>query len=116
MNNYFQSSNAAHQVAGGIAHFDNITGADPGFVNVAGSDFSLTSDSILKDAGSAEFRFNDHDGTRNDVGMFGGHAYDINGTNADIPVVLSTTQSVYKINTGDTAPLIIQARGAVSTQ
>ena len=54
--NYFQ--NSAKGVTGGIVNNNNITGADPGFVNPA-SDWSLTSESILKDKGPTEAQFND---------------------------------------------------------
>ena len=45
------------------------------------------------DKGPPDARYNDHDGTRNDIGMYGGHSFLINGRTTDkpIPIQLSTT-------------------------
>ena len=110
--NYFQDS--AKGATGGIVSTDNITGADPGFVNPA-SDWSLTNESILKDKGPTEAHFNDHDGSRNDIGYSGGHRYDTNGRTATAPVVLTADQSVYRLSKGSGTPVMIKARAAVST-
>ena len=75
--NFFHSANAAHTVTGGIAHFDNILGGDPK-INIPS--YSLNAGSPLINAGPEAPQFNDHDGSRNDIGMFGGHAYDPAGT------------------------------------
>ena len=100
---------------GSIPSFDNITGGDPGFVDSANGDFRLSSSSQLKDAGPEEPEFNDHDGTRNDIGMYGGHFYDQNGTQSIKPVVLGSNQSTYRIDVGETTPITIKARAAVAT-
>ena len=110
--NYFQDTSKG--VTGGIVNNNNFTGADPGFVNNA-NDWTLKNDSILKDEGPVEAEFNDHDGSRNDVGFLGGHRYDANGWNATKPVVLSADQSHFRLTKGDGVPLIIKARAAVST-
>ena len=112
-NNYFQSSD--HSVSGDLANYDNFNGQDPGFENAGAGDYSIRSDSILKDKGPVDFRYNDHDGTRNGVGMHGGHNFDPTGKTTSNPVVISSDQSVYQITTGETAPLLIKVRGAVST-
>lgn len=111
--NYFQ--NASYAVTGGLSNFDNITGGDPGFVDSANGDFRLSSSSQLKDAGPEEPEFNDHDGSRNDIGIYGGHSYDPDGTTSTYPVIVGGDQSTYRINIGETNPIVIKARAAVST-
>lgn len=110
--NFFHSANTAHTVTGGIAHFDNILGGDP---KIDSTHSTLLPGSPLIDAGPEEPQFNDHDGSRNDIGMFGGHAYDPAGTTSVNPVVLSGTQNIVRMNVGDTTPIVIKARAAVST-
>jgi hypothetical protein len=111
--NYFSRANRA--VGGGIAHFDNLLGGDPGFVDYAGNDFRLGNSSPLSDQGPADPEFNDLDGSRNDLGMYGGHAYDPNGSTSILPVVIASQQSIYRMNVGDSTPIVIKARAAVST-
>lgn len=110
--NFFHSANTAHTVTGGIAHFDNVLGGDP---KINTSSYTLNADSPLIDAGPEEPQFNDHDGSRNDIGMFGGHAYDPAGTTSVNPVVLSGAQNIVRMNVGDSTPIVIKARAAVST-
>ena len=112
IHNYFHSTNADHTVTGGIAHFDNVMGGDPKFDT---SDWSLNAGSVLLNAGPAEPEYNDHDGSRNDVGMHGGHAYDPAGKTSVNPVVLSGDQSIFRLNLGESTPLVIKARAAVAT-
>jgi hypothetical protein len=112
-NNYFQD--VSNAVTGGIAHYDNVEGGSPGFVDSAGGDYTLSANSPLRDKGPADPEYNDHDGSRNDVGHFGGHFFDANGTNGIKPVVIAGEQSVYRLNVGDTTPVVIKARAAVAT-
>jgi hypothetical protein len=100
-------------VDGGIAENDNFTGADLGFVD-DGNDWRLTANSILKNKGPTGVEYKDHDGSRNDVGLHGGHLHDPNGTTSDKPVVLSADQSALRITKGGD-PILIKARAAVST-
>ena len=111
--NYFQDSSKA--VTGGLVNEENFSGADPGFIDLAAGDYRLKPDSILVDKGPDEPQFNDHNGSRNDVGLYGGHAYDSTGNVTTFPVVLSTWQSTNLITIGDTTPLTIKARAAVAT-
>ena len=111
--NYFQDSSKA--VTGGLVNEENFSGADPGFIDLAAGDYRLKPDSILVDKGPDEPQFNDHNGSRNDVGLYGGHAYDSTGNVTTFPVVLSTWQSTNLISIGDTTPLTIKARAAVAT-
>jgi hypothetical protein len=112
-NNYFQSS--GRTATGGINNDLNIVGGDPGFVDATAGNYTLKSDSILKDKGPADPQFNDHDGSRNDIGQYGGHAYDVNGTTSVNPVVLSGTQNIFRMRVGETTPIQIKARAAVAT-
>jgi hypothetical protein len=112
IHNYFHSTNADHTVTGGIANFDNVMGGDPKFDT---SDWSLNAGSVLLNAGPAEPEYNDHDGSRNDVGLLGGHAYDPAGKTSVNPVVLSGDQSIFRLNLGESTPLVIKARAAVAT-
>ena len=109
-NNFFHSAN--HTVTGTIANYDNIVGGDP---KLNTSSFALKPGSPLINAGPEEPQFNDHDGSRNDIGLYGGHAYDPAGTTSVNPVVLSGTQNIVRMNVGDTTPIVIKARAAVST-
>jgi hypothetical protein len=82
----------------------------------ANNDYRLQANSPLKDAGPPEAHFNDHNGTRNDIGMYGGHAYDPEGTTSVKPVVISGSHSPKKIYIGFDDPTVrIKARGAVSS-
>ena len=112
--NYFQDITKA--VTGGLVSEENFTGADPGFIDPAGGDYRLKSDSILVDKGPAEPHFNDRNGSRNDVGIFGGQNYDPSGNYTNFPVILTTQQSTNLISSGSTTPFIINARAAVATE
>ncbi|GDX81896.1 hypothetical protein LBMAG42_37070 [Deltaproteobacteria bacterium] len=46
---------------------------DPGFIDAAGSDFHLAAESSLVNAGPTTSSSNDPDGSRNDIGAYGGH-------------------------------------------
>ena len=59
------------------------------FQNLAAGNFQPSSDSRLINAGPAGTEYTDRDGSRNDIGMFGGHDYIPNGRNSTKPVVIS---------------------------
>ena len=111
--NYFQKS--SRTATGGINNDFNIVGGDPGFVDATAGNYALNSNSILKDKGPADPQFNDHDGSRNDIGQYGGHMYDVNGTTSVNPVVLSGTQNIFRMRVGENTPIQIKARAAVAT-
>ena len=59
------------------------------FQNLAAGNFQPSSASRLINAGPEGTEYNDRDGSRNDIGMFGGHDYIPNGRNSTKPVVIS---------------------------
>ena len=109
--NYFH--NSSKKTTGGIAETNSITPSDPKFVNNS-SNWNLQTTSPLKNKGPVDPEYKDHDGSRNDIGMFGGHIHDPNGTTSTVPVIISADQSAYRINKGG-APLLIKVRAAVAT-
>jgi hypothetical protein len=110
--------------AGGVASSDNLEG-DPKFVTfpssnntlptTANTDYHLQGTSPLKNAGSPLPEFKDHDGTRHDIGLYGGHHYDPEGTTADRPVILSAELAPKRIYNGGTTTIKIKSRAVVST-
>ena len=59
------------------------------FVDMAAGDFTPQPSSALINGGPTDLQFTDRDGSRNDIGMFGGHDYIPNGRNSTKPVVIS---------------------------
>jgi hypothetical protein len=69
----------------------------------------------LQDKGSPDPEFKDHDGTRQDIGIKGGHHFDTNGTTSSIPVVLSGNLTPIRIQKGVTGTVNLNSRAVVST-
>lgn len=132
-NNY--SSNCGNWNTGGYRGFDNIRGADTvaeDFVDAAKSDslpnwgglqrnyFYITTDLRLKEgskcinAGPEEPWFFDRDGTRNDIGLFGGSNYDPDGFTTEEPVVLFSNQEPLQFIKGKNKTISIHADGVVA--
>ncbi|MDA8990930.1 hypothetical protein N9H45_05335 [Opitutales bacterium] len=59
------------------------------FVDMAAGDLTPHPSSALINGGPTDLQFTDRDGSRNDIGMFGGHDYIPNGRNSTKPVVIS---------------------------
>jgi hypothetical protein len=74
-------------VGGGVVNLDAIN-ADP--KRIAGSPYDnhLQSTSPCIDKGPPNAQYNDLDGSRNDIGMHGGHGYLPDGRTTDKPIVL----------------------------
>ena len=112
------SSGGAFRAKSIVAPFQGVTsmynwlgnGSAGGVVGV-----NNVSDGSVVDLGPPEPRFNDHDGSRNDIGQTGGHAYDLNGTTANRPVILSAELAPLTIQQGVTGTVKIKTRAAVST-
>ena len=84
----YKDADTLRKITGGCQSFYEID-ADPKFTDLANGDFTLASDSPAINAGPPDPQYNDRDGSRNDIGMFGGHSYIPNGRNTDKPIVLS---------------------------
>jgi len=92
---------------GGVESVDNIIENNMTaivFNDLAGGDFTPHPSSALINAGSSLAQYNDRDGTRNDIGMFGGHSFIPNGKTTNKPIVLSL----------DVAPIAVPAGGTVT--
>ena len=72
--------------------------------NISGG--ALRSDSPAIDAGPSDPQYNDRDGYRNDIGMFGGHNFIPDGRTTDKPIVLGL----------DVAPIAVPVGGTVTIE
>jgi hypothetical protein len=70
------------------------------------TDFSLASDSPAINAGPPDPQYNDRDGSRNDIGMFGGHNFIPDGRTTNKPIVLGL----------DVAPIAVPTEGTVTIE
>ena len=84
----YNDADTLRKITGGCQSFYEID-ADPKFTDFANGDFTLASDSPCIDAGPPDAQYKDHNGSRNDIGMFGGHSYLPNGRTTTKPIVLS---------------------------
>jgi len=106
---------------GGVAP-QNTGAGDPKFVaynddaTSGNNDYTLLGSSPLINIGSLDTEFKDHDGTRQDIGLYGGHHFDANGTTSQKPVVLSADLAPIRIQKGVTSIVKIKSRAAVSTK
>lgn len=80
------------------------------------NNYTLQSSSPLINEGSIDPEFKDHDGTRQDIGLYGGHHFDSNGTTSENPVVLSADLAPIRIQKGVTSIVKIKSRAVVSTK
>jgi hypothetical protein len=74
------------------------------------ADHTLKSDSPCIDAGPPDPQYNDRDGSRNDIGMFGGHNFIPDGRTTDKPIVLGLDVAPIAVPTGGT--VTIESTGA----
>jgi hypothetical protein len=106
-------NNLRNGYAGGVVPA-NCINTDPLFVNPAIGNYTLRADSPCRDTGPTDPQYNDLDGSRNDMGMYGGHSYDPNGKTTTAPVVLSSEVSPLFIKRGGT--VTIKARAGVAAE
>ena len=85
--------------------------SDPGFGDTF---YVLKSDSILKNAGTNDPRYNDRDGSRNDIGPSGGAWFDPDGWTTENPVVISFDLSPDAVLEGVDTEVILSEGQAVS--
>jgi len=111
-NNFLWRSNSLQDAnnygfGGGVESVDNIlesnTNANPFIGN---GDYSLKANSPLINAGSPLPQHNDRDGSRNDIGMFGGHNFIPDGRTTNKPIVLGL----------DVAPIAVPTGGNVTIE
>jgi hypothetical protein len=102
-NLFYRQSNdqSSIHVGGGVFAKDTIEGNPK--VNPDGT---LESTSPCINKGPPDARFNDRDGSRNDIGMFGGHNFIPDGKTTDKPIVLGL----------DVAPTFVPVGGTVTIE
>ena len=97
-------------LVGGTASLTGNLTAPPSFVNWQQGILELNSNSPAIDAGPPDPQYNDRDGSRNDIGMFGGHNFIPNGRTTDKPIVLGLDVAPIAVPTGGT--VTIESTGA----
>lgn len=95
-------------VTGGIVP-TNCINTDPLFVS---GTYQLQAGSPCKNTGPTGAEYNNHDGTRNDMGIYGGHSYDPDGMTTVKPVVLERNAAPVYVRQGGTFEL--NAKGGVA--
>ena len=97
---------------GGGVLLQNRLNADPAFVDT--TDFVLGPTSLARNAGDPDPRFNDIDGTRNDMGIYGGPFYDPEGRTGSKPVVMQMELDQTQFLKGDYSTLKLKAVGSAT--
>ena len=90
----------------------NTSTGDPLFVD--GDPYQLGPGSPCLNAGTEDPRYNDRDGSRNDIGPSGGAWYDPDGWTTENPVVVAFELSRDQILEGDATPILLQEGLGVS--
>ena len=99
-------------------HVDSNTNIKGGAVRIGAvfedpklnADHTLKSDSPAINAGPPDPQYNDRDGSRNDIGMFGGHNFIPDGRTTNKPIVLGLDVAPIAVPTGGT--VTIESTGA----
>ena len=107
------SSQTSNHHGGGVESVDNLSELNASanvFVSISQEDFTPHPSSALINAGPPDAKYNDRDGTRNDIGMFGGHNYIPNGKTTDKPIVIGLDVAPTFVPTGGT--VTIESTGA----
>jgi hypothetical protein len=98
---------------GGVESVDNLSELTQNanvFISIGQEDFTPHASSALINAGPPDAKYNDRDGTRNDIGMFGGHNFIPNGRTTDKPIVIGLEIAPAFVPTGGT--VTIESTGA----
>ena len=98
---------------GGVIATEHQQDVDPKFVNQDEGDFRLQDDSPCKNAGASEAWYNDRDGSRNDIGLYGGPLFDPDGKTTTKPVVLSAEIAPIQLIKGSDTEISLKSRGIV---
>ena len=104
-NNLWKNRNEVTKIKGTVTGNENLD-ADPKFTDFANGDYTLASDSPCIDKGPPDPQYNDRDGSRNDIGMFGGHNFIPDGRTTNKPIVLDL----------DVAPIAVPVGGSVTIE
>ena len=107
-NNLYHNSHnlgPSAKVSGGVISLNSIF-ADPKL----NTDNTLKVDSPCIDKGPPDPQYNDRDGSRNDIGMFGGHNFIPDGRTTNKPIVLGLDVAPIAVPTGGT--VTIESTGA----
>lgn len=96
---------------GGIVPQNTLV-ADPLVVDM--TNFVLGASSPARDAGNPDPRYNDIDGTRNDMGIYGGPFYDPEGRTGSKPVVLKAELDNSQFVKGELSSVKLKAAGAAT--
>jgi hypothetical protein len=97
------------RIKGTVTGNENLN-TDPKLTNFANGDFTLKPDSPCIDKGPPDPQYNDRDGSRNDIGMFGGHNFIPDGRTTNKPIVLGLDIAPIAVPTGGT--VTIESTGA----
>jgi hypothetical protein len=105
--NILRKTNFVHTdlVSGGVVNLDS-KNSDPKFT----ADYNLQATSPAINAGPPDPQYNDRDGSRNDIGMFGGHNFIPDGRTTNKPIVLGLDIAPIAVPTGGT--VTIESTGA----
>jgi len=109
--NTAMNNNSTASYGGGIVP-QNTLAADPLVVDT--TNFVLQAGSPARDAGNPDPRFNDIDGTRNDMGIFGGPFYDPDGRSGTKPIVLKAELDNAQFVRGELSTVKLKATGAAT--
>ncbi|MDB4726575.1 hypothetical protein OAF66_00240 [bacterium] len=112
--NNHSANSRNYGVEGGTSVVSNTTEGDPLFVD--GSVYELGEGSPCIDAGTEDARYNDRDGTRNNIGPSGGSWYDPEGWTTEKPVVISFDLTPDQVLEGVNTEVTIDDVRAVSGQ
>lgn len=111
--NYINAfNNLSATGSGGGVYLASHISSDPAFVDT--TNFVLGPTSPARNAGDPDPRYNDIDGTRNDMGIYGGPFYDPDGRTGSKPVVLDANLNTTQFVRGDLSTLKLQATGAAT--
>jgi len=111
--NYINAfNNLSSTGSGGGVYLASHLTTDPAFVDT--TDFVLGPTSPARNAGDPDPRFNDIDGTRNDMGIFGGPFYDPDGRSGTKPIVLKAELDNTQFVRGELSTVKLKATGAAT--
>lgn len=109
---YNNDVEGAGRHAGGVIA-EGIIAQDPLFIDRAAGNYQLATNSPCRNAGPSEAWYNDRDSTRNDMGIFGGAAYDPDGKTTDKPITFLLQASPLTVIKGIHTNLTFSGGGAV---